>query len=127
MTVTLPGRIQPYIDPDEVLAAVIPLFAREPGLIQKLLDKSGRHVLANKPHSFFDDLFVGASHPAIGASYDIVGYRLRNSNELDLVVGALDPDFCDLNRHDATSEKQRPKTGGESVENDSLSGGTSRA
>jgi hypothetical protein len=100
-----PERIQPYIDPDRVLAAVIPLFARVPGLLQKLLDNAAREVVADKAHPFFDDLFVAAPHPAVGANYYVVGYRLRNPNEWNFMDGTLDPDLANLSDHNVSPEE----------------------
>jgi hypothetical protein len=97
-----PGRVAPYIDPDEVLAAAIGLFTRVPGLLEKLLELARRDVADDKPHSFFNDLFVGASCPAVGANYNVVGYRLRNVDELRMMCGAADGDCADFDGHVAS-------------------------
>lgn len=66
-----------YIDPDEVLAATVHLFAHKPMLPQKLIERARADKAANKPSSFFDYLFEGTSHPVVGVSYQTVGYQLR--------------------------------------------------
>jgi hypothetical protein len=96
------GALAPYIDPDEVLAGAIELFARVPGLLEKLLERSRLNVANNKPHSFFNDLFVGASRPAVGANYNVVGYRLRDMDEICSTHGAADGDFTNLDGHVAS-------------------------
>jgi hypothetical protein len=92
-------RLAPYIDLNDVLAAVIPLFARVPNLAQKLLELSKREVVGEKPHTFFDDLFVRTSGPAVGANYHVVGYRLRNPDQRDSVDGATDGNLANLDCH----------------------------
>lgn len=69
----------PYINPDEVLAMAIGLFAREPGLPQKLLKLAESYAGPNKVAPFFDYLFTPVSEPAEPeAKYRTVGYRLRD-------------------------------------------------
>ena len=75
----------PYINPDEVLAAAIALFARVPGLAQHLLERGEREVGPSKVAPFFDYLFIASSSPAVGANYNVVGYRLRDMDEMYLV------------------------------------------
>jgi hypothetical protein len=63
------------------------------------VELSRRDEANNEPHSFFNDLFVGATRPAVGANYNILGYRLRDMDEVCAVHGALDRDFADFNCH----------------------------
>jgi hypothetical protein len=95
------GRLQPYIDPDEILQAALPLLAGIPGLLEKLLEASRLDKRLNQPHSFFNDLFIGTSHPALGAHYHIVSYRLRNPDEWDFMGGATKENFADFYSHAA--------------------------
>lgn len=99
MSAPSPGRVAPYIDPDEVLAVVIPLFARVPSLAKKLMDNAGGDIADDKAHSFFNDLFVGTSRPAVGANYNIVGYRLRDVDELHAMCGAAEGNLMDFDGH----------------------------
>ncbi len=99
-------RVQPYIDPNEVLGAAILLFSGVPGLLEKLCDRARRDVIDNKPHTFFDDLFVGSSHPAVGANYNVVGYRLRNVHKLRFVDGTTKGYFSDFDGHSCYPEPE---------------------
>lgn len=82
--------MRPHVDPDELLSAVIELFARVPALPQKLLDLVERNIGPDQIPAFFHHIFVGSSHPAPGANYNVIGYRLRDVNEMDSVVRAHD-------------------------------------
>lgn len=98
------GELAPSVDADELLGAVICLFARIPGLAKHLLERAERDVVGDQVAPFFDYLFVSSSSPAVGADYHVVGYRPRNANEIGLVDGAPNGDLSDFNRHETTPE-----------------------
>jgi hypothetical protein len=100
-------ELKPYIEADEILTAAIELFAWIPGLPKHLLERAEGDKAANKVPSFFNYLFEGSSSPAIGANYNVVGYRLRDMDEWGLVGGAADGNFSNFDGHDVTHEMIR--------------------
>jgi hypothetical protein len=87
--------MKPYIDPEAILNAAVHLFARVPDLPKKLGERAERDKVANKVVSFFDCLFVGSSNPALGANYNVIGYRLRDMDEICPIDGASNDNFLD--------------------------------
>lgn len=89
-------EMKPLIDHDEVLAMVVPLFAREPSLAQKLLNLVERKALPDQVTAFFDYLFVISPSPALRTNYNVLRYRLRNMDERDSALRTLDVGFSDF-------------------------------
>src|SRR5262249_57650713 len=94
---TVPRRVIP------LGRSFVRLFARMPDRPQKLVQQAGRDVAGGWRHSFFDDLFVGSSGPAIRASYDVIRYRLWDADQLNLVNWPADRDPFELSSHMAPS------------------------
>lgn len=90
------ARIQPYVDPEDVLLAAVDLFAARPDLLHQLSDSARRQKIREEAGSLFNYLFVGASHPALGANYNVVGYRLREVHQSALVDRTADGDLSNL-------------------------------
>jgi hypothetical protein len=95
-------ELKPYVEADELLAAAIELFARIPGLPQQLLERAEREEAADEVAPFFNYLFEGASSPAVGAHYDVVCCRLRDTDERNLASGAVNGDLANFNGHEIT-------------------------
>ena len=96
-------ELKPLIDHDELLAVIVPLFAREPSLAKKLLEMANRETASEKIPTFFDYLFVAAPRCTSGADYKVVGYRLRDENERDSTLRAENGDLADFDCHDDPS------------------------
>ena len=92
--VGLPGQgagdpLYPYIRPDDLLGALIELFAAEPHLAAKIVNLAACEEAAGKRFPFFDYLFVEAACPAFGAKYHVAAHRLRDAKEREIAGRAL--------------------------------------
>lgn len=90
----------PYVDADELLAAVVGLFAEVPGLAKQLLKLSERNTAGVEVASLFDHIFEIPSGPTLRADHKfVVHYRLRNVDQSDLASGASDSNLSDFDGH----------------------------
>jgi hypothetical protein len=82
--------LYPYIRPDELLGAVVELFAANPYLPQEILDLRARQEAGSEGFPFFDYLFVEATGSALGTEHKFLCcHRLRDAEERDSAGRAL--------------------------------------
>jgi hypothetical protein len=89
-------RLQPYIDPEDLLWAAVELFAARPSLAHELLDLRGRKVIGDEPSALLNYLFECPAEPALGADDNILRYRLRDAHHRNLVDGAAHGNLSNL-------------------------------
>src|SRR5471030_1458409 len=74
----------PYVDADELLAAVVGLFVEVPGLAKQILKLAERDAASGKVAAFFDHIFEIPTGTTVGADHKfIVHYRLREVDQGD--------------------------------------------
>jgi hypothetical protein len=75
------------------------LFTPISGLSEELLELPYWDKANNKPLPFFDDLLVSTARSAVGAHYNVLGYRLWDVDKLFSMRRATDRNFARLGNH----------------------------